>query len=341
MASMNVFQADPFSMVSLTTAFEKIAYKPQLLGQLSLFEPKPSRTRLISVERRNGALNMIPTSEVGAPPSSLSNDKRDIRDFRTVRLAKEATIYAEEMNGIRAFGSETELMQVQAEVLRRGRRLRDDLELTFEHMRLGALRGIVYDSDGTTVLKNWYTEFGINQPDEIDFDLDAASPAKGALRKKCTEVTRTMARAAKGAFNPSTEVHALCGDTFFDQLISHDEVEKTYLNWSAAADLRQDRTFQSFRMYDITWHNYRGTDDNTTVAVGTGKAHFFPVGAQDVFQVGYGPAEFGPYVNQPGRDLYALTIPDRDREAWTKVEVYSYPLFICARPEVLLRAKNT
>jgi len=341
MTAMNVFSADPFSMISLTTAFAKIDYKPQLLGSLGLFTPRPSRTRSIAVERYNGVLSLIPTSEIGAPPSELTNDKRDIRDFRTNRLAKSTTLYAEELQGIRAFGSESELTQVMAEVLRRGARLRDDMELTHEHLRLGALQGIVYDADNSTVLKNWFTEFGITQPAEIDFDLDNASPAAGAVRKKCTAVVRAMQRASKGAWTLGTTVHALVGDDFFDLLITHPEVETTYLNWAAAADLRQNLSFQAFTYGGITWHNYRGTDDNTTVAVDATKAKFFPVGATDVFEVGYAPAEFGPYVNTLGRELYAIVIPDRDREAWVREEIYSYPLFICTRPEMLQRAKMT
>ncbi|MDZ3838713.1 MAG: major capsid protein [Rhodospirillales bacterium] len=51
-----------------------------------------------------------------------------------------------------------------------------------------------------------------------------------------------------------------------------------------------------------------------------------------------------PRTSRPGRhgglDLYAMTIPDRERNAWVKVEVYSYPLFICTRPEMLQRAKR-
>ena len=50
---------------------------------------------------------------------------------------------------------------------------------------------------------------------------------------------RQMARAANGAWvQGRTQVHALCGDTFWDQLIAHSEVRQTYLNWTAAADLR-------------------------------------------------------------------------------------------------------
>lgn len=334
MATMDIFQSNAFSMVSLTSAFEKVDYKPQLLGSLGLFRPNPVRTRTVAIERRNGVLSLVPTTPVGAPPVELENDKRDIRDVRTVRIAKGDTLYAEEVQNIRAFGSETELMQVQAEIMRRGARIRDDIELTHEHMRLGAIQGTVVDADGVTVLHDWYTTFNIAPPSVVDFELDQTAPSS-PIRKKCHDLVREMTRAAKGAFGQSTSIHALVGDEFYDKLVMHQEVEKTYLNWAAAADLRQNLAFSAFQYGGITWHNYRGTDDTTTVAVAPDEAHFFPVGASDMFEVAYAPAEFGPFVNTPGRELYALTIPDRDRQAWVRTELYSYPLFICKRPEVL------
>ena len=92
----------------------------------------------------------------------------------------------------------------------------------------------------------------------------------------------------------------------------------------------------------IKFMHYDGTDDNTTVKVPTGTAKFFPVDtAGDFYQAVLTPGEFFPTINQPGQPLYALTIPDRDREAFVQMEVYSYPLFICTRPAALGRARNT
>ncbi len=341
MASMDIFNSSAFSMTSLTGAVTKVGYKPQLLGQLGIFEPMPVRTRSLFVDRRENALTLIPTSPTGAPPKELEVDPRNAVPLKTTRLAKGFTLYAEEIQGIRAFGSETELAQVQAEYLRRMAMVRDDMELTQEYHRLGALQGLLLDADGSTVIYNYFTEFGVSEASAIDFDLDNANPATGAVRKKCAEVIRAMARAAGGAFTPGTTIHALAGDDFYDDLINHPEVEKTYLNWAAASDLRGDKTWQAFTYGGITWHNYRGTDDNSTVAIDADEAKFFPVGARDVFKVAYAPAEFGPYINTAGQPTYAMNIPDRDRQAWTRGELYSYPLFFCQRPDVLRKATRT
>ncbi len=341
MASMDIFNNSAFSMTSLTGAVNKVGYKPQLLGSLGIFEPMPVRTRTVFVDRRDNELRLIPSSPVGAPPKELVVDPRNAVPLKTTRLAEGFTLYAEEVQGIRAFGSETEFQQVQTEYLRRMASVRDDMDLTHEFHRLGALQGLLLDADGTTVIYDYFDEFGVTEPAAIDFNLDAADPAPGAIRLKTAEVIRSMRRSAGGSFTPGTTIHALAGDAFYDALITSAEVEKTYLNWQAAADLRQDRSFQAFTYGGITWHNYQGTDDNSTVAIDPDEAKFFPVGAKDVFKKAMAPAEFGPYVNTLGQDTYAMNIVDRDRQAWTRGELYSYPLYFCQRPDVLRKGVRT
>jgi hypothetical protein len=55
--------------------------------------------------------------------------------------------------------------------------------------------------------------------------------------------------------------------------------------------------FGSFTYGNIMFVNYRGTDDNSTVAIGTDKCKFFPVNAPGAFMCAYSPAEFFPFVN--------------------------------------------
>ena len=334
MASMDVFNNSAFSMTSLTAVTNKLDFKPQLLGELGLFEPMPVRTRTIFVDRRDGVLSLIPTSPIGAATSELAEDDRNAVPLKTVRLAKGFTLYAEEIQGIRAFGSDTELMQVQAEFLRRFARVRNDVELTQEYHRLGALQGKLLDADGSSVIYNYFDQFGEAETAAVNFALTTdATDVRGI----CNGIVRSMARSAKGAFTTATTVHALVGDTFYDLLISHPQVRDTFLGYAAAGDLRQGNAFQAFTYGGITFHNYRGTDDNSAVAIAPTEAKFFPIGADGVFKQAMAPAEFGPFVNTLGVDTYGLNIPDRDRQAWTRGEIYSYPLFLCCMPRVLRR----
>lgn len=343
MAHMNVFSSDAFSLASLTAAVEKVPHLPSLLGDMGLFTPMPVRTDVVSMEERDGVIGLVATTPRGAPLPQRSTEKRKLRDARTVRIAKGDRITAAEVQNIRAFGQESEFVQVQAEVMRRlvgPAGIMRDIELTWEYMRLGAVQGILTDADGST-LYNWFDFWGVTQPDEIDFDLDDASPESGEVRKSCATVVRAMQRAAKGAWLPSTRAVGIAGDGFWDDLIAHPEVRETYLNQQEAASLRGTTAWERLSYGGIEFINYRGTDDNSTVAVGTDKCKFFPAGAPGVFQVAFAPGEDIEMANTLGREQYALVVPDRDRNFFVDVEMYSYPLFYCTRPLMLQRAKRT
>lgn len=343
MASLDVFNQDAFSTIQLTAAVEKLPYQPQALGELGIFDPFPIRTKALFIEERLGKLTLLKTTPRGAPIANRTTEKRTARSFTIPRIAEEDTLQADEIQSIRAFGTESELMMMQAEVARRlngPTGLLKNVEYTWENMRLGAIQGILLDSDGSTIY-NWFDEFQVAVPTEVAFDLSNVAPTEGALRTKCNGLVRSMARASQGAFLPSTRVYGLAGDAFWDALVSHPDVTKTYYNWEAAKELRAGQAFQAMRFGGIDWFNYRGSDDTTTIAVDTDHAKFFPVGAPGVFQVAYAPGESFNWVNTPGKPQYVIPIMDRDRNAWWKMEVYSYPLFICTRPAVLFSGRRT
>ena len=341
---LDVFRQDAFSMLSLTAAVERNPHIPSGLAELKIFDPMPVRTQTVAVEERDGVLSLIPATPRGGPGTQRTPEgRRKMRNLETPRLRQEDTIYAHEIANIRAFGSETELMQAQAEVARRlygPTGLLSNIEYTKEYMRLGAIQGIVLDATGSTIY-NYFTEFDRAAATEIDFDLDNASPAAGALRNACTGVLRAMMRSAKGAFLNTTRVVGLCGDTFYDQLINHPHVTDTYKNWEAAADLRKDGAFRTFTFGGIDWINYRGSDDGSEIAITATKVKFFPLGAPGVFVEAMSPHDSFDFVNTSGKPVYVQPIYDRDRNEWVKIEATAYPLFICTRPDVLRSGRNT
>lgn len=338
MASLDIFNQDPFSTITLTAAVDKYPYQPQALGELGIFDDDPIRTTALVVEQRQGKLVVIPLSERGEEGTQRTTEKRQARYFDISRLRHSDTIYANELQNIRAFGTESELMQVQDEVARRlagPTGLLKNIEYTWEFQRLAAVQGLFTDADGT-VRYNWFQEFGIAQPTEVGFNLAAGTA--NSLRPICNGIVRAMARAAQGSFTPSTKVWALCGDSFYDEFVNHPDVIRTFINWSDARDIRGGNTggaFTAFEFAGINWLNYRGSDDNTTIKIANDKVKFFPVGAPGIFRRALAPGESFQWVNTPGKPVYVVPIMDRDRNEWWKMEVSSYPLHICTRPEVL------
>ncbi|MGE0717186.1 MAG: major capsid protein [Alphaproteobacteria bacterium] len=335
---MDIFRSSAFSLVAMTTALENVPFVPQRLGELGIFGSKPITTEAFSVEMRDDVISLIQTTPRGTPGEQLDRQRANIRSLSTRRLKKGDVIQAAEVQNMRAFGTETELQTVQGEVAQRIIRLRRDLDLTHEYHRLGAVQGLLLDADGSTIY-NFFTEFGVSQAAEVDFDLYNAAPVMGDIRRKCDAIVRAMQRAAKGAWTPGTRVHALVGDDFWDAFVNHAEVRQTYLNWEAAAALREGTAWAQFQFGGITWENYRGTDDGSTVAIGASKAKFFPVGAPEVFEVVWSPYEGSSAANTPGKPFYPLVLPDyTGRDQYVEIELYSYPLFYCRRPAMLQRA---
>lgn len=317
---------------------EKVDFKPQLLGSLGLFEPIYSRSTTIAIADRDRTLTLIPTSEKGAPPEELIPKGARLRSFEAVRLAKGSTVYAIELAGVTALPFDQQTRDIADEVTDRTGQIKDDIELTWEHMRFGAIQGKVLDADGTTVLHNWYTEWGIPEPNEINFALDIDETD---VRKKIRDLKREMQRKAKGVWTPSTKVGALVGDTFYDMLVSHPQYLETRLNTPRSAEVENIEGYSVVTYEGVTFINYRGTDDDSTIAIGSEKARFFPIGARGAFKVGWAPAsEFKPYLNRRGQEYYGLLLEDKSgRDEWDRVEIYSYPLFIATRPEMLLRGR--
>lgn len=342
---IDVFNQDAFSMLEMTAALNKADHKPSWLGGMGIFEPYPIRTTTFDVEKIDDKLSLVATSPRGAPIKERTDERADIRNFRTFRIALSSTLYADEIQQIREFGTETEVKAAAKELLKKQAKLRNDIELTWERMRLGAIQGKVLDANGVTVLQDWYALWGIAEPAVIDYALGTDSTATRAIRKISQNVVRSMQRSSKGSWVPGqTRVIGLCDDNFYDKLVNNPEVVSTFANWEAAASLRQGKIWDLFDYGEILWMNYRGTDDNSTVAVSSdnsGKVKFFPWKANEVFQHVMAPGEGFDMVNTPGQMWYTWNVIDRDTNAWVRNYVASYMSFICLRPEMLRQGQTT
>ncbi|HXA48343.1 MAG TPA: major capsid protein, partial [Burkholderiaceae bacterium] len=86
MASLDIFNQDPFSTITLTAAVDKYPYNPVGLGSLGIFEDVPIRTTAMVVEQRQGQLVLIPFSDRGEEGTQRKTEKRQARYFDVPRL---------------------------------------------------------------------------------------------------------------------------------------------------------------------------------------------------------------------------------------------------------------
>ena len=206
---------------------------------------------------------------------------------------------------------------------------------------MGAVQGVVTYADSSTL--NLFTEFGVSQETEIDFDLDNATPAEGALRKKCAGIIRQVSNILGGV--PFTGLHAFCGDAFFDDLLAHAEVRETYKGWNEAQILRDSyvgpnrSTYGMFQFGGIVFENYRGAV-NSSAFVNTDKCHIFPLGVPGLFKTVYAPADYEETVNTMGQRLYSRTWPMPNGKG-RHIDVQMNALQYCSRPKALIKGKRT
>ncbi|KKL23423.1 hypothetical protein LCGC14_2425510, partial [marine sediment metagenome] len=156
MPLLNVFDSDAFSTMSLTDAILKAPFKPARIAASGLFGERGILTTTAVVEEKDGRLSLIPTSPRGGTPDTIGAKQRTARSFILHHLERESVIQADEIQGIRQFGSETALESIQTLVNERLADLRAMHEVTLEHLRVGAIKGKILDSDGTTELFNLF-----------------------------------------------------------------------------------------------------------------------------------------------------------------------------------------
>ena len=332
MSLTNPFGNDAFGAIALTAAINILPNRYGKLEEVNLMAPRPVRLRQIAIEERNGVLSLLPTAVVGSPGTVGKRGKRKIRSFIIPHIPHDDVVLPEEVQGIRAFGSEGELSALSDVLALHLQSMRDKHAITLEHLRMGALKGVILDADGT-ILYDLYSEFGITAK-TINFQLDVDTTD---IKAKCLELKRYLEDNLRGEF--MTGVHVLISAEFFDALTSHAKVEAAYERWQQGEALRTDMR-KGFTFAGVTFEEYRGqaTDPDGTVRrfIAENEGHAFPLGTSQTFATYFAPADFNESVNTMGQPLYAKQEP-RKFERGTDLHTQSNPLPMCHRPGVLVK----
>ncbi|NDW35407.1 major capsid protein [Salipiger sp. PrR007] len=340
MAHYDIFKGDGFSAMTLGDSIRVVPNQWGLVSGMGVFAAKPIRGTKFSVEMINGVIQLVNSSERSTPLPGASTRKGKLVDFSTKRFGLKARITADDIDNIRAYGSETELKQAQDEVMERQIELRGSLDITREYHRVCALQGIVLDADGSP-LWDLYDKFEISRK-SVDFTLGSGTTD---LAAKCREVTRHVRTNLKG--DVMTGVMGLIHPDYTDKLMGHADFKdryKYFQNTSGGDPLRDDKS-DGFEFGGITWKEYLGEadvpqEDGTVVTrnfIPEAEASFFPVGTRQTFRTFNGSPDYVGLANTPGQEFYSKVIYDRDEERFVDVEAMMQNAQICTRPAVLVR----
>lgn len=327
MAGFDVFKGDGFTLTSLTAAINTGPHVPTKIGDSGLFTEQGVTTTIVQIEKQGSKLILVPSSERGGNGVVINADKRELIPFNTVHLPQRATILADEVQGLRAFGSESEAQAVEDYVNQRFQKMRRNLEVTIEYHRIGAIQGKVLDADGSTELINLYTKFGITKQTK---SLVLGTATTKILTKLLE--AKEMLEESLGA-EMYTGLTCYCSSSFFNKLVEHATVKEAYARWNNGAALRDDMR-AAFVFADINFCVYRGKVGNTDF-ITADKAYLVPEGVQDMFMTNFAPADYMEAVNTMGLPFYANQelLP---MNKGVTLEAQSNPLCINTRPDCVI-----
>ena len=336
MATFDIFNNDAFSVSQLTGTIVDIPRVPTLLGDMGIFSESGITTPSFMIERKGAALNLVPTAPRGGVGQTLESTNRKLITLSTVHLPQRDAILADVVYGIRAFGSETEVESLSTVVRERMVQMRTNLDLTLEYHRLGALKGLVVDADGSTPILNVYTAFGMTQTVQY-WNIATASTTIDPT--ELTANLKSTIRAKLGG-RSYTRVRVICSSGFLKKFRGHNKMKEAYALWREGAFLRSSGTSPSgarvdFEFDDVVFTVYEGEVGGNEL-VEDGYAYAYPEGVPGMFRTVYSPADYMETVNTVGVPYYAKQ--ERMRfDKGVELEAQSNPLCFNQLPETVIK----
>lgn len=331
MSMLNPFKNDAFNLIAMTEAINRIPNFYDRTGQLNLFRPISLTKTTFGMDELLEELNLLDIVPRGAPAPKNRVGKRSYRTFSTQHVPLEDVVLADEVQGVRALGSENSDETIAAVIARKMYVMRRKFDQTREYFRMGALKGILADASTNTIY-NYYTEFGVT-PEVHDFDLDDSATDVNA---KCREVLRHIDDNLEGEM--ASGVHCFVSPEFYDALVAHASVKEAFKYFLTTQQLSGDYRGR-FAFGGIVFEEYRG---NSKDSAGTARkfvdanyGYAFPLGTSSFAEI-FAPADFNETVNTPGLPYYAKQEP-MPMNRGTNIHAQMNVLPICLRPRVIVK----
>ncbi|WP_269497243.1 major capsid protein [Castellaniella sp. S9] len=342
---LGIFDSNKFTLQELTAAVNEAPAVPSRLATLGLFQEDGVATTTVVVEKDTDTLTLLPnTSRSASVLPTTGGSTRKVVLFGTTHLPTLDTIGADDIQNLRTFGTASEEETMRSFVDKRIAKMRRRIDATIEYQRVGAIKGTIIDSDGSTVIENLFTKFELAQStselslDHIgnDADSEATPPVEAAppadIRGEVLAALDIME--AKLGNEPYTGVRVLCGKTFFRKLIAHPSVKKAYELFESGLFLRNDPR-KGFEFAGATWEEYRGAVGGTPF-IANGEAYLFPEGVEDMFITRFAPANYVETANTIGLPYYAKQ-EVKPLGKGVDIEVQSNPISLCTRPTAVVK----
>ncbi len=322
-------EADNFTVSSLTAAINNLEVPPMRIAQLGLFEERGIRTTSVDIEYKDGEIIIVPEKERGADGTHTEDRNRKLHTFKAVHLPLEGSIYADDVQNVRAFGTEDELDGLDTLIMEQQEDHRLSIDATIEYQRIGAMMGKVMGADGTTVIVDLFNKFDIKPNSNVN-TIDFSEKVRSQFVKVKTD-SRKAQKGVKGR-----RYRGLCSETFFAELMENPDFVKAFDRANDSAALRNDVT-SGIEWQGIIWEQYEDEIGDTKL-IPEGEAIVFPEDKPRLFLTRFAPANYSETVNTTGLPFYGKSEPKRMNKG-VDIESQSNPINICTNPLAVRRLK--
>lgn len=329
MASLDIFSNDAFGVIKLSQTIVDVPRVQTVLGDSGLFTEYGIDTTSMMIERKGSQFRLVPAAPRGGVGQPVGLTGRSMINIMATHLPQTGGMLADEVQNVRAFGSESETEAVLAKLVQKLAVAKSNLDLTLEYHRIGAIKGLILDADGVTPLMNMYDVFGVPQTAQ-NFVLGTAATR---VKDKATAVTKAIRTKLGG--RSFTGVIALCSGSFFDALTGHATVEKAFELYDQNSYAREDQRGRGFTFGNVTFVEYLG-GVGTVDFIAPGEAYAYPTGVTGLFQTAFAPAPYMETVNTVGLPYYAKQEPLPMNKGIT-FETQSNPINLCTLPETVIK----
>ncbi len=339
----------PYNATQLTEQVNRFPNLYGLMNALNVFPAMGVSSRVVEIRFEDGQLSVLASDEVGAPGQVTERETGDTVYLGIPHFPHLETILARDLQDfLDVIGGAKVPKTFDAEVAKRLRTVRNNHAITREYVRVGALRGLIKDGRGRTVL-DLYKAFKIT-PKVIDFTLGtAATDVIGNFAALIDYLGESM----QGETMSGVEI--VCGKDWFSKLVQHPKVEKYWLQTEQAGKLAEGErsrlggqwgrvfNFQTVMVREYTGsmpvRDAQGRKTSERI-MGLNEARAYPVGTMNSFATYDGPANHMAKVNKPGEEIF-ISPKLLDHGEGVEFKSQSNPLPICKRPEFLVNCSTS
>lgn len=330
-AVQSAIESGKFTVKSLTAAINDLVQPRHRLAELGIFEERGIKGLTAEIECQEGRIILVPVGERGKSGPSAGRKKRKTYPVKAVHLALNDSILADDLIGVRAFGTENDAVSFDGAIADVHDLHKGSIEATIEYHRWGALRGKILDEDGEEIL-DLFTLFGIKEEDQIDtIDFAETEDTLTGQILDCKEKSEKYQKGVK-----ARRYHNMCSPELFKKLLANESFMKAFERYNNGQVFREDvRT--GVEWMGCTWESV-GDEVGGTRFVPAGEALMIPIGNRGLCMTRFAPGDYIECVGTEGLPFYSCgSLLDKNKGI--DIESQSNPINMISSPLAVRRMK--